>query len=971
MSLWQGYRFHRLLAVLHDASSDREQPGKALSDTARSLLAALTAAHATLLASGDPDAAVLTAWIRSRRDGQLHLMLGGRPFFPPATGHVFPPAAGAAESHPHETRRAVLFPAGALAADVPGQEVADMLAHFPFWVACTGRADALWAPDQQAAPKVPQRGAFDRHVAHLGEPFAWLVIAQPALPSELKPELDTLVAEILPLSRGEVSEAKRVGLERKQARHRELSRSQVGGFWQVRILAGGTAADHAAAIAAALSAASDLDGLPYVISPGTGPGSLADAWHADIRDEHGSRAPFTASTELLVALTRPPAHELPGVRLAQPHTFDVTPENDGAGDRLHLGAVLDESMADVAELTLPTESLNRHAFVCGATGAGKSHTVRYLLEQASRAGIPWLVIEPAKAEYALTAARLAGFGQRVYVLRPGDPERPPAGLNPMQPAAGFPLQTHVDLLRALFLAAFEPSEPFPQILASALTDCYTECGWDLILGEPVQPGQARYPTLDDLQRVAEAAVDEIGYGPEVASNVRGFIKVRLASLRLGTTGSFFSSGHPIDFGALRARNVVLELEDVGDDTDKAFLIGAILMRLTEELRVASRAGTLPPGLGHLTVVEEAHRLLRRPPPGASGTAAHAVETFAAMLAEVRAYGEGLVIAEQIPGKLIPDVIKNTAVKVVHRLPAADDRESVGATINLDEAQSRFIVSLRRGEAAAFADGMDRPVLVRIPPIPPVPLPPAVPIGELVGRRSGTCGQDCVAEACTVRQIREAQRLLARESWLRLWCELSVLAHMTGQPAPLPRPEVLAVLGVGDVKGRTLDCAISHAVDDAVAVRSAQLQPETSAGDLAGHVCRVIRGLTDGQNPDCRDDPGRFYATPYRWDFVRVRLLRAPGQERHPATGKWERYYRRSIPGATRVEQLAAVQSWLVADLADPAVQDAVGFGARRPSVLEKAIGTAQAGRLTRVQAALEPFLNGGWAISHLVPPAAE
>ena len=115
------------------------------------------------------------------------------------------------------------------------------------------------------------------------------------------------------------------------------------------------------------------------------------------------------------------------------------------------------------------------------------------------------------------------------------------------------------------------------------------------------------------------------------------------------------------------------------------------------------------------MVEEAHRLLRQPPPGTgSGPAAHAVEMFAGLLAEVRAYGEGLVIAEQIPSKLIPDVIKNTAVKIVHRLPALDDRDSVGATMNLTAAQSRYLVTLVPGEAAVFADGMDYPVLARMP-----------------------------------------------------------------------------------------------------------------------------------------------------------------------------------------------------------------------------------------------------------------
>ena len=160
---------------------------------------------------------------------------------------------------------------------------------------------------------------------------------------------------------------------------------------------------------------------------------------------------------------------------------------------------------------------------------------------------------------------------------------------------------------------------------------------------------------------------------------------------------------------------MLEIEDVGDDQDKAFLIGAVLIRLTEYLRLRQRhepGGAA--GLRHLTVLEEAHRLLRDPGPGQRGPAAKATELFAAMFAEVRAYGEGLVVAEQIPSKLIPDVVKNTAVKIVHRLPAADDRQAVGATMNLTPAQDQYIVTLAPGEAAVFADGADYPWLVRMP-----------------------------------------------------------------------------------------------------------------------------------------------------------------------------------------------------------------------------------------------------------------
>ncbi len=162
------------------------------------------------------------------------------------------------------------------------------------------------------------------------------------------------------------------------------------------------------------------------------------------------------------------------------------------------------------------------------------------------------------------------------------------------------------------------------MLSAALGRVYEEAGWDLALGEPsgfpLGEHEPSYPTLTSLQRAAERVVAEIGYSQRVTDDVLGFIRVRLASLRHGTTGRFLEGGHPLDFGALLRGNVVLEIEDVGDDADKAFLMGTVLIRLAEYLRLTHRAAARVPGLAHLTVVEEAHRLLRRPEPGGTGGA---------------------------------------------------------------------------------------------------------------------------------------------------------------------------------------------------------------------------------------------------------------------------------------------------------------------------------------------------------------
>lgn len=941
---WRGFQFHQLTQVPRPEEAKEEQRRE---DRAGPLVASLTGAHADLRTAGAPGAMVLTAWVRSPADERLRFLYGGRPFFPPAVR--FASAAG-------NGSRALLFPPGALATDVSIMDVDKLLGEFGSWVPCRARPDALWAPTGKQERPAVRRGSFDRHVAHLRGPFAWLVFAEPLAPQELEPELRTLVNEILPLSRGEVGEAKRVELERKQARHRELSRALAGGGWRIRVLVGSVDPHSAGTAAAMLCAASELDGLPYVLEPAGPPA-------ADPRQA----VAFTSGTELLAALSRPPERELPGLRLVEPHTFDVTPEQAGDG-ALRLGAVLDEGLVEVGDLVLGRESLNRHTFVCGATGAGKSQTVRHLLAEASRAGLPWLVVEPAKAEYTRMASRLADLGQDVIVIRPGDPDSAPAGFNPLEPAPGFPLQSHADLLRALFLAAFEAQEPFPQILAAALTRCYEELGWDLSLGEPVHLGQKpRYPTLADLQRVAADVVTEIGYGKEIAANVQGFIKVRLGSLRLGTAGRFFEGGHPLSFEALCRNNVVLQIEDVGDDADKAFFMGSVLMRLSEHLREAARANPRP-GLSHLTVIEEAHRLLRRSEPGTAGAAAHAVEMFAAMLAEVRAYGEGLIIAEQIPSKLTPDVIKNTAVKIVHRLPAKDDRESVGATMNVTDEQSRYVVTLVPGEGAVFTDGMDRPLLVRVPDgssVEDTRPGTLAAVDRLIGRRSTTCGTDCQAQACTLRQLRAAAHLLADEPWLVAWAELTVLAHLAGQPTPVPTAAVRAAFLEQALPSRVVDCAVSHAVDEAVAVRSSTLQPTVDPAALAGHVRNALTRMLAGAAPGCTDDNLAYLASPFRWELVRRALDAAPDGDRDPRSAAWEARFRRKIPGDTRVAQLAAVHAWLVRDLSDRAAVDAVNYGTRRPSAIEAAIGTAASDRL---EAMVEQFIDCTWPRAHFLSP---
>ncbi|MEV6596497.1 ATP-binding protein [Actinoplanes sp. NPDC051346] len=863
------------------------------------------------------------------------------------------------------------LPPGGLGRPYPGPDLLGTLRAVPCWTRVAGLTDGLLVDDSAPADE-DVRPTLDEcllHVWHAG--FAWFVLAEPVPADEIVTIARQVALEERQAQSKSQSPEQAVAAARLQRRHRELQQGRSTGMWRVHLLVGGDSPAGAAAVAGLLCASADLDRQPYALAPTGLTGDLDKILHQEVPD-----SPVLAGSPLLASLAVTPVEEVPGLRFAMRSEFDVTPETAGRDPgALSVGTVLDRTETPVGPLEIPRASLNRHTFVCGATGAGKSQTVRHLLEGATAERLPWLVVEPAKAEYRQMADRIGA--QRVITVRPGDTRAAPAGFNPLRPADGFPLQTHLDLTRSLFLAAFEADEPFPQVLSAALTRCYEELGWDLALSEARVPGHhPRYPTLGDLQRTAELVVDQIGYGKEITDNVRGFIRVRLSSLRLGTTGRFFEGGHPLDLTELTRHNVVFEIEDVGDDSDKAFLMGGLLIQLTEHLRVRTRRDPVAAlGLRHLSVFEEAHRLLRRTEK--AGPASHAVELFAALLAEIRAYGEGLIIAEQIPSKLVPDVIKNTAIKIMHRLPAADDREAVGATVNLTDRQSQFLVTLPPGVAAVFADGMDQPVLVRMPDGTPRERgghTPTAPADAIIGRRSRTCGASCLASACTLRDMRTAQRYLQDEPWLAVWAELAVLGHLTGWPTPALRAHRIRQLL--DLPPRSRECAMSHAVDEAVAARSSVLSTHSDPASVAEHVLAAMTGYLDGVF-DCADEELAFLARPYRWarlaDILDAAAKVDDAGPRHPRSAAWASAYGREIPGETVGMQAAAVRRWLESDTSDATVRRNVALGVRTPGALERAVGSTFEARdwTERVETVLsEEFVNCHWPTRFLVPVEA-
>lgn len=415
-----------------------------------------------------------------------------------------------------------------------------------------------------------------------------------------------------------------------------------------------------------------------------------------------------------------PRNEAPGYRIGRLRQFALDIDQP-SGPRLVLGAVLNRSGTTNSSFGIDLDDLTRHALIVGVTGSGKTNTSMHLLNQLWRVHqVPFLVIEPAKAQYRnLLGSR---HFKELQVFAPGYKDAAPFRINPFEFPAGMDPQSHISHLYTVFNAAFILYAPMPYILERSLYEVYEDAGWDLGIGQHSDqdsktgdvPALA-FPTVSDLYHKVKEVVDRLGYDDRIRMDVTAGLQARIDSLRVGHKGQTFECRRGVPFTALLDKPTVLELAHLGSDEEKAFLIGLLLMRLYETCEIAGES----PRIKHVTLVEEAHRLLTRTSTDTSAAESasvkgKSVEAFCNILAEVRAYGEGLVIAEQIPTKLADDVLKNTNLKVMHRLVAADDRALMGATMNVDDDQTMVVTSLSRGEAVAFAEGVENPVLVQVP-----------------------------------------------------------------------------------------------------------------------------------------------------------------------------------------------------------------------------------------------------------------
>ncbi len=448
-----------------------------------------------------------------------------------------------------------------------------------------------------------------------------------------------------------------------------------------------------------------------------------------------SRVPHLATVEELSSIFRLPVG-LPGIAprtMARARTEPPRVQRNARGeirptiligDDLEMGApqsraierealqsIFEGGSADVPEIRLPLELLKKHLFIAGVPGSGKTTAMNNIVTQLAFRGIPFLVIEPAKTEYRLFTQlrehphpKVAELARTLRVYSVGNERISPLRYNPLAYPKGISRDEHMGAVLHAFRASMPLEGPMLGLLTNAVEAAY----------ENKRAG-VRFPRLRDVYEQGKRIVKDQGYSGEVNDNLTAAIELRLGGLVRGDLGRVFDCDEGIpDATTLFTQPVVLEMDYLTQE-HACLMTLMILSSLREHIRINRESGST---LKHVTFIEEAHNIVGRVPQGASGESdpkGFAADFVARMLAEVRALGEGIVVADQLPSAVSPEVIKNTGAKLAHRLVANDDREELGGTMLLDDVGVQELARLAPGEAYFYAEGFYRPRRVRAVP----------------------------------------------------------------------------------------------------------------------------------------------------------------------------------------------------------------------------------------------------------------
>ncbi len=382
-------------------------------------------------------------------------------------------------------------------------------------------------------------------------------------------------------------------------------------------------------------------------------------------------------------------------KLSKTYAEDIINSGDITAGKLR-------SSMNRASIGFSLNDLTKHMLVVGTPGSGKTNfSVSLLIRLWKDYKIPFLVIEPAKNEYRAMIQSIP----ELQVFTPGKNFISPFVMNPFVPPDNVRLETYKSTLKTAFEAAVSMATPLDLIFEETINNCYSDFKW---LDSYTIDDRGEIFNISDFIRCFKKTFEDIGYTGD-ARNIGRAGVVRLKSL-----ANLFDQYSTIPVKDLLGKPTVIELAAIENSDQKALIISLVL------LSVLSYVNTNYTGTGDLrnvVLLEEAHVLLDS---GSSAGAEGADPKKVAqglvkrILAEMRSYGVGMIIADQSPRKVTADIVALTDMKMVFRLVEKTDKQMIADSTNMDDAKMQRMSRLKPGEAFLFFQKLEEPEEIIVP-----------------------------------------------------------------------------------------------------------------------------------------------------------------------------------------------------------------------------------------------------------------
>lgn len=469
-----------------------------------------------------------------------------------------------------------------------------------------------------------------------------------------------------------------------------------------------------------LAFARDVDVKAFDLNPGDR-SHLLKGIDLEEKEFIGKISNLWLQDEVIECLLTPPytfQDALPGMNHYISKPFILPYMNDSNFNQKN--SLLIGTLSDRSPVYLGLERLRQHLFITGTSGSGKTHTLHYLLNQIP-SDIPVLIIDPVKREYE-EFMKGRGKADKIIDFKDGNFPR----FNPFIPPENITVYSHSAVLsKALALLCPTNDVAFSLIL-NMVRATYIEklrlflpekkVGLEKFLSLPgafLRDNPACIPTLDEFLAIGIAWLKKtVGQDNRWGQETIQYFERRWDFIKTSYFKYICDSNQSVE--RYFQSDYAIELYSILD-ADESNAIFALLVALLYEYRMSEG---LQDNLQHLLILEEAHRIIPAQQQGlgenrVTSAASEAAKLLAQMLAEIRAYGEGVIVVDQSPSKIISDVLINSSTKIIHRTLYGGDKECLSAALGLTQRERDYLSYLATGEAIAFLADTYQPIYLTV------------------------------------------------------------------------------------------------------------------------------------------------------------------------------------------------------------------------------------------------------------------